>query len=91
MTVNVVILAAGKGTRMNSERPKVLHELGGKPMLEHVVNTASFSGQLADSPCDWPRCRVRKSTLRRHRESQLGGSGTAVGNRSCGRPGYAGN
>ncbi len=41
MTVNVVILAAGKGTRMNSERPKVLHELGGKPLLEHVAETAS--------------------------------------------------
>lgn len=46
MTVNVVILAAGKGTRMNSELPKVLHELGGKPMLEHVVSTAN---SLADA------------------------------------------
>jgi len=44
MTVNVVILAAGKGTRMNSERPKVLHELGGKSMLAHVIDTA---GKLA--------------------------------------------
>ena len=44
MTVNVVILAAGKGTRMNSDLPKVLHELGGKPMVEHVVRTARSLG-----------------------------------------------
>jgi bifunctional UDP-N-acetylglucosamine pyrophosphorylase/glucosamine-1-phosphate N-acetyltransferase len=41
MSVHVVILAAGKGTRMNSELPKVLQPLGGKPMLEHVMNTAA--------------------------------------------------
>ncbi|MBL4819845.1 MAG: bifunctional UDP-N-acetylglucosamine diphosphorylase/glucosamine-1-phosphate N-acetyltransferase GlmU [Gammaproteobacteria bacterium] len=46
MPIHVVILAAGKGTRMNSEIPKVLHKLGGKPLLEHVVNAAST---LADS------------------------------------------
>ncbi|AYN24473.1 bifunctional UDP-N-acetylglucosamine diphosphorylase/glucosamine-1-phosphate N-acetyltransferase GlmU [Buchnera aphidicola] len=37
---NVVILAAGKGTRMKSSCPKVLHILGGKTILEHVINIA---------------------------------------------------
>ncbi len=38
--LNVVILAAGKGTRMYSEKPKVLHELAGLSLVEHVINTA---------------------------------------------------
>jgi bifunctional UDP-N-acetylglucosamine pyrophosphorylase/glucosamine-1-phosphate N-acetyltransferase len=37
----VVILAAGKGTRLNSKRPKVLHEIGGKPLLAHVIAAAA--------------------------------------------------
>ncbi len=40
MKLSVVILAAGKGTRMNSELPKVLHKIAGKPMVEHLINTA---------------------------------------------------
>lgn len=36
----VAILAAGKGTRMRSERPKVLHELAGRPLLDHVIDRA---------------------------------------------------
>lgn len=36
----VVIMAAGKGTRLKSRRPKVLHEIGGKPLLSHVISTA---------------------------------------------------
>jgi len=36
----VIILAAGKGTRMNSNLPKVLHKIGGKPMLIHVIHSA---------------------------------------------------
>ena len=37
----VVIMAAGKGTRLKSKRPKVLHEIGGKPLLAHVIAAAS--------------------------------------------------
>src|SRR5437764_5691759 len=36
----LVIMAAGKGTRLKSKRPKVLHEIGGKPLLAHVIATA---------------------------------------------------
>lgn len=38
--LNIVILAAGKGTRMYSRLPKVLHEIGGLSMLERVIHTA---------------------------------------------------
>ena len=33
-------MAAGKGTRLKSQLPKVLHEVGGKPLLEHVIRAA---------------------------------------------------
>jgi bifunctional UDP-N-acetylglucosamine pyrophosphorylase/glucosamine-1-phosphate N-acetyltransferase len=38
--LDVVILAAGKGTRMHSNVPKVLHKLAGSPLLSHVIDTA---------------------------------------------------
>ncbi len=38
--VAVAIMAAGKGTRLKSQLPKVLHEAGGKPLLEHVIRAA---------------------------------------------------
>ncbi len=44
--VHVVVLAAGKGTRMKSSLPKVLHRVNGRPMLSHV---------LADGPLGRPR------------------------------------
>ena len=44
MSLNVVIMAAGKGTRMKSALPKVLHKLGGKSLLQHVLDAASALG-----------------------------------------------
>src|SRR5438067_1646519 len=38
--LHVVILAAGKGTRMKSALPKVLHHVGGLPMIDHVITAA---------------------------------------------------
>ena len=40
--LNVIILAAGQGTRMKSKLPKVLHPLGGKPLLAHVIDAANL-------------------------------------------------
>lgn len=37
----IAIMAAGKGTRLKSKRPKVLHEVGGKPLLAHVIRSAA--------------------------------------------------
>jgi len=39
--VDVVVMAAGKGTRMKSSMPKVLHRLGGRALLQHVIETAA--------------------------------------------------
>lgn len=39
--VDVVVMAAGKGTRMKSRVPKVLHRLAGRPLIEHVLTTAA--------------------------------------------------
>ena len=37
----IAILAAGKGTRLKSQHPKVLHEIGGLPLLAHVIRAAT--------------------------------------------------
>ncbi|TMP85971.1 UDP-N-acetylglucosamine diphosphorylase/glucosamine-1-phosphate N-acetyltransferase [Pseudoalteromonas ruthenica] len=44
MNLTTVILAAGKGTRMRSKLPKVLHPVAGKPMVQHVIDNAKALG-----------------------------------------------
>ncbi|HEY9066101.1 MAG TPA: bifunctional UDP-N-acetylglucosamine diphosphorylase/glucosamine-1-phosphate N-acetyltransferase GlmU [Burkholderiaceae bacterium] len=44
MALDIVIMAAGKGTRMKSNRPKVLHQLAGRSLLQHVLQTAATLG-----------------------------------------------
>ena len=41
MTLSIIVLAAGKGSRMNSSLPKVFHEVGNYPMINHVLDTVS--------------------------------------------------
>ena len=48
--MNIVILAAGQGKRMNSAQPKVLHPIAGKPMLGHVIDTVKRLDPKA-KPC----------------------------------------
>ena len=38
--LSIVIMAAGRGTRMNSDLPKVLHKLSGETLLNHVISTS---------------------------------------------------
>jgi bifunctional UDP-N-acetylglucosamine pyrophosphorylase / glucosamine-1-phosphate N-acetyltransferase len=44
MVLNVVVMAAGQGTRMRSAKPKVLHALGGRHLLQHVLGAAAGLG-----------------------------------------------
>ena len=44
---HVIVLAAGKGTRMRTERPKVLHRIGGHPLIAHVLDAAAALGPVS--------------------------------------------
>jgi bifunctional UDP-N-acetylglucosamine pyrophosphorylase/glucosamine-1-phosphate N-acetyltransferase len=62
MDLTIVILAAGKGSRMHSDIPKVLHPLAGKPILSHVLSTA------------WALDPVSVITVVGHGESKIRGA-----------------
>jgi len=70
-TIGAIVLAAGKGTRMKSTLPKVLHAVGGKPMVEHVLGALVGAGvsdiclvlseewqQFQPVLSQWPHARV---------------------------------
>ena len=42
--ISAIVLAAGKGTRMGSDKPKVLHEIGGRPMIEYTIDKLNQLG-----------------------------------------------
>ena len=83
MKINVVILAAGQGSRMNSELPKVLHTVGGKTMLSHVLATAT---ELASAQTcvvighggDQVRASLNQSSAVFVEQSEQKGTGHAV-------------
>lgn len=73
--LSVVILAAGKGTRMRSSLPKVLHAVAGKPMLRHVLDAAAPLSpakavvvvgpdmpEVAEAAAPWP-CALQREQL----------------------------
>ena len=86
LPIDVVIMAAGKGTRMKSRVPKVLHRLAGRPLLAHVmaavdridarkviVNTGNGAGEVERASASW----LRSPPVFVRQEPQLG-TGHAV-------------
>ena len=79
MNIHVVILAAGKGTRMKSARPKVLHRVAGQPMIEHVLTCAAAINPASTVVVIGHQADALTSALARHpnltcvvQEPQLG-------------------
>ena len=60
-----IILAAGEGTRMKSAMPKVLHEVGGLPLVSHVVRSAQLAGATAISVVVGPGHEAVRSEVSR--------------------------
>ncbi len=81
--VLTIILAAGEGTRMKSSRNKVLHKLGGKPLIGHVVELAAGISEKVVCVVGHQAGKVKKTASRYgelefvHQEEQLG-TGHAV-------------
>src|SRR3954468_10400107 len=79
MDTHVAVLAAGKGTRMKSALPKVLHRVAGTPLIEHVLTGASALNPRSILIVVGHQAEVLQSALSRHQnltfvvqEPQLG-------------------
>jgi len=84
----VVILAAGKGTRMKSDLPKVMHEIAGKPMLRHVIDTCAGLGPdlvVVVAGPEMPAVEAAAAPHARAYQREQRGTGHAVG---CVRPAF---
>ena len=80
-----VILAAGKGTRMHSDRAKVLHPLAGRPLLIHVLDAvAALNPARVLVVVGYQAAEVKQACANRPVEF---GTGRAVGNRPRGSAG----
>ena len=84
MAIAIVILAAGKGTRLKSSRPKVLHHIGGKALLHHCIDTALRVVPAADvyvvigHQSDKVRTAVAHTGVRFVEQQQQKGTGHAM-------------
>ncbi|MCZ6658568.1 MAG: bifunctional UDP-N-acetylglucosamine diphosphorylase/glucosamine-1-phosphate N-acetyltransferase GlmU [Gammaproteobacteria bacterium] len=81
--LTVIILAAGQGTRMRSERPKVLHRLAGRTLLDHVIHTTnalhpSTTYVVVGHGADAVKAGTEADVAWIHQAEQLG-TGHAVG------------
>jgi bifunctional UDP-N-acetylglucosamine pyrophosphorylase/glucosamine-1-phosphate N-acetyltransferase len=83
MALNIVIMAAGKGTRMKSALPKVLHRVGGTSLLQHVLNTcaalhAARTVVITGHGADEVEARSRGDRLQFVRQMPQLGTGHAI-------------
>ena len=80
MNLNIIILAAGNGKRMHSSIPKVMHKVGGKTMLEHVLISAEKLNPISINVVINSRTEHIKSHFSKHKinwHTQLEQKGTA--------------
>jgi bifunctional UDP-N-acetylglucosamine pyrophosphorylase / glucosamine-1-phosphate N-acetyltransferase len=83
MSINVVVMAAGKGTRMKSAVPKVLHKLAGKALVQHVMDTmaplpAAARIVITGHGADLVEAQVQAQALHFVRQMPQLGTGHAV-------------
>ncbi|MEI4234083.1 bifunctional UDP-N-acetylglucosamine diphosphorylase/glucosamine-1-phosphate N-acetyltransferase GlmU [Roseovarius sp. D22-M7] len=98
MSIALIILAAGKGTRMKSDLPKVLHEIGGAPMLVHAMaagrtldpdHTVIVAGHEADAVAK--AARAHDETVRIVLQEEQMGTAHAVAKARSELAGYDGD